>query len=141
MKFAVALLCDAATVREGLLHLLGGAVTRIWRTGLPAALNVDLALVIALEESQLDLPHQVELTIANADGVVGQAMGAFQASRPPKLELDEALLVPSVLSLRHLATNVYGRHTIDVSLDGGAVETKLAFWVLDQAEMTLPPIS
>ncbi len=141
MNFAVALLCDAATVREGLLHLLGGAVTRIWRTGLPATLNVDLALVIALEEGQLDIPHQVELTIANADGIIGQAMGAFQAPRPPKLELDETLLVPSVLSLRHVSTNAYGRHTIDVSLDGGAVETEVAFWVLDQAEMNLPPLS
>lgn len=45
MQLASAILCDFAQVREGLLFVSGGGITRIWRETFPAAAGVSLALV------------------------------------------------------------------------------------------------
>ena len=39
MQVVTALLCDYASVREGLLNILGGGVNRLWRAELPAPLD------------------------------------------------------------------------------------------------------
>lgn len=39
----MAVLCDRATVRDGLLHILGAGVTIVYRDKVPAPLDVDVA--------------------------------------------------------------------------------------------------
>lgn len=143
MEIFFAILSDAATVREGLLHVLGGAITRIFRPLLPAPLGVTLALVIRMDQevAALGLPHELSVTIRNDEGVVNQGMAGFQPTElPPRLEPGEKLLIPIVIpQLQAVATTRYGRHSLEVSLDNGQ-PTTMEFWVLHPDEMVIPPI-
>lgn len=141
MDVAAALLCDSATVREGLLNVLGAGVTRLWRPELPAPLAVTLAVIAEMAEEDLPVPHEVEVTISNTGGLIGQAMGGFQAGAPAaNVEAGERFLVPIALDLRNAGTNAYGRHEMRVSIDAGAAERTLLFWVLHPDELRLPAI-
>jgi hypothetical protein len=71
-----ALLCDAATVREGLLNILGGGVTATAYETYPAPMPVTLALrVSAAREDISEGDHLLVVTVASPDGegpVVGE---------------------------------------------------------------------
>lgn len=142
MEICFATLCDSATVREGLLHLLGGGITRVYRTPLPAPLGVALALMIRIPQdvAELRLPHEIQVTVLNDAGMVNQGMGAFQTGElPPRIEPGESLLVPFVMPVNGVAIFAHGRHWIDVSVDNGE-PTHLEFWVLHPDELAIPPI-
>jgi hypothetical protein len=140
VEIASALLCDAATVREGLLHVLGGAITRLWRPELPAPFGVVLAVVIEATQDELENPHEVHVLIDNVDGRIGEGMGGFQVPRPDRLEPGEHVLLPSVLDLRLAMTASYGKHTLHISVDSED-ERDLHFWVLHPDELAIPPLS
>ena len=93
-------------------------------------------------EEELGLLHEIHI-IVRADGnevPIAEAMGAVQAPRPDRLEANERLLIPFVAPLHNVGTNVYGRHTVMLSLDHGATEREIACWVLSPDELVIPPI-
>jgi hypothetical protein len=120
MRIDCALLCDAATVREGLLHILGGGVTRAGRTEYPAPLNLTLALRILVHPTETGSPHQLEVRLQSADGEVVTALGAEfgvddttalapgeHASLPLPLALPEAVQLPTP-----------GTYSFEILIDG-----------------------
>lgn len=68
MRIDCALLCDAVSVREGLLHILGGGVTRAGRTEFPGPLGLCLALRVLIHPTEAEKPHQLQVKLLNADG-------------------------------------------------------------------------
>lgn len=139
MEISAAILCDSATVREGLLHVLGGGVTRLWRSQLPAPLGVTLAVITNLGEADFGRPHEVRILVANSLGDVAQGVGAFQSERPEKLEPGELQVAPFVHPLLLIPTGAYGKHTLEIDIDSGAATRHLDFWVLHPEEGVLPP--
>lgn len=89
MRIDCALLCDAATVREGLLHILGGGVTRAGRNQYPAPVGLTLALRILIHPTEADEKHKMEVKLQDADG---KALAGFDIEFHPKR--DEAKLDP-----------------------------------------------
>lgn len=135
----MALLCDAATVREGLLHLLGAPITRMWRQTLPAPLNIALGVILCLTPEELPVPHEVSVEGTNDLGPFVQSMGAIQAGAPAvNVEPGERLMVPFAQSLHLVGTAAYGRHSIRISVDNGTAERQVEFWVLHPEEQQLP---
>jgi len=140
VDIAAAILCDAATVREGLLHMLGGPITRLYRPGVPAPLGVALASIIEMERDDLDVPHELNMILSNSTGQIAQATGALQLGTPPKMEADEIALAPFVMPLQMVGTGSFGRHAITLTLDVDACSREMVFWVLHTDEMHLPAI-
>jgi hypothetical protein len=68
MEVDTCLLCDAATVREGLLHILGGGITQAQRPEFPSPLGVALALRILVHPTELAHPHLLEVILQDEDG-------------------------------------------------------------------------
>jgi Family of unknown function (DUF6941) len=68
MDVDTALLCDAATVREGLLHILGGGITRISREEYPADLSLTLALRIMVHPTEAEHAHEIQIIVQGEDG-------------------------------------------------------------------------
>jgi hypothetical protein len=62
MKVPVAVLCDAVSVRDGLLHILGGGITKVGRPSVPTPFGVQLALMLAFRHDDLG-PHIITVTI------------------------------------------------------------------------------
>jgi hypothetical protein len=128
-KVATALLCDFASVRENLLNVVSGGITRVWRTEFPAPLNLSLALVLEQHEMELDRPHEIDIQIVGEDGQsIAQVKAGFQTAKPPGLEVTETLLVPLALDLRGAGVPSHGAYTLSIAIDG-SFATELRFWV------------
>jgi Family of unknown function (DUF6941) len=68
MQIDTALLCDAATVRDGLLNVLGGGITQASRAEFPAPLDLELALRIVMHPTEIKHPHKIEILLQDEDG-------------------------------------------------------------------------
>ena len=141
MKLLTTLLCDYATVREGLLHVLGGGITRLWREDVPAPLNMSVAIVVELTQDEADLPHEVHVVVRDPNrNKIAEAMGSIQINaREAKYEANEKVLFPLALPFGPAGTRRRGTHTVDISIDNRE-HCELKFWVLHPDEQTLPPV-
>jgi hypothetical protein len=139
MEIKAALLCDWATVREGLLHVLGGGITRIWRPDLPARLGVSLALLVDVPPDGQDMPHEIHTKINGDDGTLfGQVMAALQVVPGPRMETGEHILLPLVIPLQEVLVPRHGRYDFHISVDQEE-PAGLQCWVLHPEEQILPP--
>jgi hypothetical protein len=120
MRVDTALLCDAATVREGLLHILGGGVSQVIRPAFPAELGVTLALRIMVHPTELDHPHDLQIVLQDDDGLqitkVDLHVEVGDRSAVPAGEEGEILL-PWSFPGRPLLPHE-GRYSFEVLIDG-----------------------
>src|SRR5271170_3018851 len=135
MRVDTALLCDAVTVREGLLHILGGGITHGTRDEFPAPLGVQLALRVLLHPTEIERPHGVEILLQDADGAqVTKAQIAIQLPPdmpvPPGQEasLPIAWTFPAQPPLPHP-----GQYSFEV-LVAGVHQVSVPFTVVTQVE-------
>jgi hypothetical protein len=118
-RVSSALLCDAATVREGLLHVLGGGITRLHRSEYPAPMQVTLVLQIVLTPVEIGFEHDVTALVQTEDGdVIIQASGHLEASPPnPMLEPGESVILPLVMNLSGVILPAAGGYSVEVLVD------------------------
>lgn len=120
MKATAVILADHATVREGLLHVLGGGITRIIRDPLPGPLGVMLALMLQPDDLEdLLKSHDIEVAIKYAgpgdEELVAKAVMTLRTGAPGVGPLPPvAVAVP----LQAVPINKTGKHHLTVSLDG-----------------------
>lgn len=140
MHVDTAVLCDGATIREGLLHILGAGITRLWRPELPAGLGVSIAMLVDMERELEDTPHEVRIVIDGPAGErVAEAVAGIQYQGGVRFEVGEHHLIPLVMPLHDVGLASYGRYTMTATVDGiGSKEN--VFWVLHPDEQTLPSI-
>lgn len=141
MELKAAIICDAASVREGLLHVLGGGITRVWRQDLPAALGVALAVIVDLSPDVMFDAHEVTVAFVRDDDneQLNEIKGAFQVGPELRLEPGEHQLVPMVFDLHGAVVDRYGAFTFHIAIDL-LPATALRFWVLHPEEQLLPLI-
>jgi hypothetical protein len=127
VKVTALLLADSASVREGLLHVLGAGITRIVRDPLPARLDVALALMFrADDETDLVAGHNLEVTITETSpGSAGQQVAKVIAemglSPGTIVAPGPNLLVPVVVPIQPVPVPRTGSYAIEVRLDGEPV--------------------
>jgi hypothetical protein len=118
MRLECAMVCDAVTVRDGLLHILGGGVGRVPRLGFPAALDNDVALRLVLSPDDVQGQHKIEIRVVTSEGAVASSVtGEFAAGisdgRPVGAEV--SLNIP--VSLRQVVLPGPDRYEIEVVVD------------------------
>ena len=115
-----AMLCDYATVREGLLHILGGGINRLWREEYPAALGVTLGLLFEVHPTEMDSEHTLGVVMIDADGKeIGSVTADFQiAADPDKGRPGETLVLPLVVPLHQVIIPQHGAYSVEVLIDG-----------------------
>ncbi|WP_327403842.1 hypothetical protein OG194_29675 [Streptomyces sp. NBC_01288] len=124
MKLNMAALCDRATVREGLLHILGAGVTQTSLV-LPTAPDLDLAILIRAETwHDLSGMHHVSVTVRHEDGAeAGQVLLGWEA---PQVETQDDSAAPNqplpqlplVVPLRSIMLTQQGEHLVSLQVDG-----------------------
>ena len=118
MRISTALLCDAATVREGLLHVLGGGVTRLGRGEFPAAMDVELALMVQQHPTEFHGQHTLRVMLQDTDG---QELAQAEMTWGPLQVLDGMhtdAWQPVVIPLRSVVLPGPGDYSIEVLIDG-----------------------
>ena len=84
-----ALICDYATVREGLLHILGGGVSRLMGPVSPAPFAAGLALRILLHPTELDAEHTVKIQLVDSDrATVAELTSTFSVPQEQRASLE-----------------------------------------------------
>ena len=120
MRIAAAVLCDFATVREGLLTVVSGGITRLHRERLPAPLGVAVALLVEVSPAERPFPHQLTIVVTSPSGrQIAKADGAFQVGDQSVFDPDEIALVPfTVGAPRTARVEEWGWITFSISIDG-----------------------
>jgi hypothetical protein len=118
------MLCDAATVREGLLHILGAGITRLNRPSYPALMGVNLAIMMTMQRSEAQEQHQLKVILQDEDGKqVGQIEGQMGLATPAPGRPGEPVALPIVLNLAHLAIPRPGTYSFEILIDRNVVRT------------------
>lgn len=114
------MLCDYATVREGLLHVLGGGINRLWREEYPAPLGVTLALLFEIHPTEMNSDHILQVVMIGEDGQeIGHVNADFQvASDPIKGRPGENVILPLVVPLHQVVLPVSGAYSVEILIDG-----------------------
>lgn len=137
MQVSAAILCDFASVRENLITIVGGGVTRVIRPEFPAPMGVALALVLELHQMELGKPHELEVLVQGQDGEqVASIVGGFNLGRA-QAEPGETVLAPMPFDLRNVGVPAPGVYSIEVAVDGTHQRT-LRFSVSGPSEPETP---
>jgi hypothetical protein len=120
MEIDTALLCEAATVRDGLFFILGGAITEVVNAEYPAELGLTLALRILVHPTEMEHPHRLEIVLQDEDGEqITTVNGDIQlggADLVPAGELGE-ILIPWSFPGKPLLPAI-GRYSFELLIDG-----------------------
>lgn len=114
-----ALLCDAATVRENLLHILGGGLGQLWRDAYPAPLGIDLALLLTLHPSETTDEHELRILIQDTDGKQIAQVDATFSIGPQVMQIPAGQMVraPIALQLRTIPIPAPGLYSFELLVD------------------------
>jgi len=130
-----AMLCDAATVREGLLNVLGAGITRLHREQFPAAMGTQLALLLHSSAKEMGKPHKLLITITHETKEKIAEFGVdFSVAANPGHNANEDITVPLVANFQNQVLPHAGTYNIELNVDG-----KVARNVQFHAAMTPKP--
>lgn len=119
-----AMLCDAATVREGLLNVLGAGISRLWREQFPAVMGTQLALLIHSTAAEMGKSHKLLITMTHESKQKVAEFGVdFQVGPNPGSRPDEVITVPLVATLQQQVLPQEGTYTIEITVDGTLAKT------------------
>jgi hypothetical protein len=116
MKLTVATLCDAATVRDGLLHILGAGVSQTTMAELPAVASLTLAAIIQADITELRAEHRLSFTCKRPSGNVDFLAVLTLPPQPPG-EMPVPVLIPVALPLNRYVIDVPGRYEVMLTID------------------------
>lgn len=121
MQIVAAMLCDYANVREGLLTVVSGGITRLWRPDLPAPLNLSVALLVSLESTELGEDHNLQVILQDEDGErLAEANARFRSNPPTLPEPGDRPNLPFAIDLRPGRVPRYGLYSVEIAIDGEA---------------------
>jgi len=118
VEVTAAFLCDWAEAREGLLMAVAGGITRLWRETYPSSFGTSLAILVAIPQSELEVPHDIDVKLMGPDMQIGEIQGGFQIGRGPDLEVGEMVVAPITLDLRAIQLPAPGSYSLNISIDG-----------------------
>jgi uncharacterized protein DUF6941 len=116
MRVECAVLCDAATVREGLLHIIGAGVVGTTAQSFPHYLHVTFAFRAILESREVRDAHELRVAVRDAQNDVEVAQTGVTFTRGPDTGAPETALVFPV-SLEGVEIPRTGLYLVDASLD------------------------
>lgn len=129
MDVTTAMLADFAQVREGLLFVASGGVTRCYRETVPAPLGVMLATVLELDRVETERAHEVQVVVVDEDGKqLAEISGEIQVGET-QLMIGENLNLPITFDLRNVPVERFGSVEVRCYV-GGEHRRTLPMWVL-----------
>jgi hypothetical protein len=113
-------LCDFAQVREGLLFVQSGGLTRLVTAKFPAKFGCCLACLVYVPPDEATNPHEMVMKVksASAATLIATVKVALHETKPPAgLALGEGRQVPIVIPLASVTFPTPGEYDLQVELD------------------------
>ena len=124
-------LCDYANVREGLLNITSGGITRIAvHHGFPAEIEAHIAMSVYVHPHRVGEAHTGRVVLRYPDTAEDIARIDFEFNVDAERNPGEGLNIPFALPLRAVTFPHAGQVDISVSMDN-APAGLLTFWVID----------
>ena len=114
------ILCDFAQVREGLLFVQSGGLTRLIASKLPAAFGCHVAAMVYMPPNEAVDAHHMVMKIKSPDTVELIAtinVELHELTRPDGLVLGEGRQVPVVVPLGAVRFPTPGRYDLQGDID------------------------
>jgi hypothetical protein len=123
MRIECAVLCDAASVREGLLHVLGAGISNTTFGEFPSRLPMTFAFRVVLEPRELRPRHALSIRLVDpvGDAVYGRLQLTFEVEDPAAAREESALATPVPLGAFEVPGP--GRYLIEADFDKQRVGT------------------
>jgi len=118
MNVDVALLCDFVTVRDNLLHILGGGVTELTRPSFPAPMNVGLAVRVLAHPTEVSTNHTLRVLVLGEDGQEIAAIEVQAGVIPNLPRPDQAVNWMVPFGLHGVMLPAVGKYSVEVLIDG-----------------------
>ncbi|MFZ2964183.1 MAG: hypothetical protein WA006_05805 [Rhodoglobus sp.] len=116
------MLCDAATVREGLLNVLGAGLTIFWRESFPAPLMADVAVQFELVDVAVEETREIMIRVTGPNDDPALVFEAqMQLVTMKSDENAPVQSVPIALNLRNAGMPSVGIYALHVLIDGDQV--------------------
>jgi hypothetical protein len=113
-------LCDFAQVREGLLFVQSGGLTRLVSTTFPAMFNCHVAALVAVPPDEAGAAHEMVMKIKHVETATVVAsinVALHESPVPPGLLPGETRLVPVVVPMTGLSFAPEGEYDLHVDVD------------------------
>jgi len=114
------ILCDFAQIREGLLFVQSGGLTRLVAQTLPAAFGCYVAAMVYMPPNEAVEAHHMVMKIKSADTATLVAtinVDLHEVPRPTGLLAGEGRQVPVVIPMHKVVFPRAGRYDLQVDLD------------------------
>ena len=130
-RLTTLLLSDFAQVRERLLFVSSGGISRVVQTNFPAHPRIYLAMVVHLPAGSLGRPHVVMIKLKYPDQaeVIAQIEIKINLDEVPGAHAGEGINVPQVIDLTPITFPHEGQVDVQVSIDDEPAGD-LTFWML-----------
>ena len=136
------LLCDHAQVREGLLFVTSGGITRLAVPGPDSPVQFHLAGQLEIPAGEQGRTHTIDMKVTSAGSATDVWRATMTITTPEssdQLFPGESTIVPFAVLVGPFLTPDAGPHDLKVSVDD--TETVLStFYVLHAAAAGSPPI-
>ena len=117
------ILCDFAQVREGLLFVVSGGITRLALQGPDAPAQVYLAGQLEVSPAEQGRTHTVDVKVTAAESAVDLWRAEMTFTTPPADEQPtfpgESTFVPLALCIGPFLAPAPGPHDLKISVAGG----------------------
>ncbi len=120
MRLESAIICDAATVREGLVHILGGGVSVLSRAQFPATMGVSVAIGVRLIVEELAVEQSIGVAV---NDVAGALVGSMETEIVVPREVNQPggpPVIPLVVPIGMILLPAEGVYSVEISVNGKA---------------------
>jgi hypothetical protein len=114
------ILCDFAQIREGLLFVQSGGLTRLVANSLPASFGCHVAAMVYMPPHEAVEAHHMVMKVKSADTATLVAtiqVALHEVPRPAGLMPGEGRHVPVVVPLSKVVFARAGRYDLQVDID------------------------
>jgi len=114
------ILCDFAQIREGLLFVQSGGLTRLVATSFPAVFGCHVAAMVYMPPHEAVEAHHIVMKVKSADTATVVAtvnVALHEVPRPSGLLPGEGRQVPVVIPMQKIMFPTPGRYDLQADLD------------------------
>ena len=125
MRLAQALLCDAANVRSGLMFMIGGGISILFREDFPAPMAVSAAFVGVAEEGDFNRPLPMAARVHRRDADPPQLVTELrgETTDTPGQHAGLPSYAPSAYPLNDVGLPDIGSYDVEIEVDGTVLAT------------------
>jgi hypothetical protein len=130
-RITTLILCDFAQVRDSLLFVSSGGVSRVVSQSFPARLRLYLATVVHITADEVDRPHRMSVKFKYPDvaATIGGLEVNIQLNKLGGVYPGEGVNVPQAIDLSQIPFPKPGQVDVQVAIDD-ELAGDLTFWLL-----------